>query len=592
MTTSPTSAHERFSGLFGGPADTADTADGGSPRRRRNRWIAAGLVVAVVAAFAVIVTRGSGPHYRTATVATRAVAADLPLVGTIEPMTQASVAFPAAGTVASVLVHQGDTVTAGQPLASLDPESLAQTLHTKEAALAQAELTLSKALSGQSVGSVGSSGGAVAQNASAGAGARIVFTNAPVPDPELAAAQQAVLDAQKKVDAAITAADGALANVDSVCAAVTPTPSTTSTTAPGGGDPYAACTQALTDASTAQHALSAAQKTLSSATKALDDLLQKRASTPPTTTPTPPTTRPGGSGSGGGAGSGGSSSGSDGATAPTGGGSGAAASAGGGFSGASSSRSSAPTAADLAAYQKAVDAATAAVQVAQQSVDQATISSPIDGTVVAVNLAPGQSVTAGSTTQNVVVQGAGGFEASVYVGVDSVSRVNVGQPAAVVPDGTHRTLTAKVASIGAAPDPSSTNTTRYVVFLALANPATPLSNGSTGSVSIVTEQAKHALAVPTSAVTTDGKVHTVRVLSGGTPKLRRIKVGTMGSAWTEVRSGLHAGDRVVVADLTEPLPSSATTNTTTGATTVQNGIGGITPGGFPTGGFNGATRRG
>jgi hypothetical protein len=43
-----------------------------------------------------------------------------------------------------------------------------------------------------------------------------------------------------------------------------------------------------------------------------------------------------------------------------------------------------------------------------------------------------------------------------------------------------------------------------------------------------------------------------------------------------VRSGLHAGDQVVVADLSEGLPSSATSGTTTTRFGFFGGAGGVT----------------
>src|SRR5207344_1943439 len=67
-----------------------------------------------------------------------------------------------------------------------------------------------------------------------------------------------------------------------------------------------------------------------------------------------------------------------------------------------------PSAADLIAGQKAVDAASDQLAAAQQALLQATIVSPIDGTVVAVNLSPGEAVTANSSTSNIVIAGAGG----------------------------------------------------------------------------------------------------------------------------------------------------------------------------------------
>ena len=81
-------------------------------------------------------------------------------VATVEPVSQASVAFPVAGTVASVDVAVGDTVAVGDPLASLDTEALEATLTERQAALDQAELVLEKALDGESVGGTGNNGDA------------------------------------------------------------------------------------------------------------------------------------------------------------------------------------------------------------------------------------------------------------------------------------------------------------------------------------------------------------------------------------------------------------------------------------------------
>jgi RND family efflux transporter MFP subunit len=195
--------------------------------------------------------------------------------------------------------------------------------------------------------------------------------------------------------------------------------------------------------------------------------------------------------------------------------------------------------------------------VAQQALAQATIASPIAGTVVAVNLAVGDSVTAGSPTATIVVQGDGGFEVSTTVPIDRITHVAVGQAASVVPDGTDTALAGKVASIGIVPDPDS-STTSYLVRIGLDKPAAALSNGATGTVAIVTRSARSALAVPTSAVTTVGSRHTVEVLDGDTTRRVAVQVGAIGGTWTEITSGLERGQRVVLADVSAALPGSAT----------------------------------
>ena len=85
-------------------------------------------------------------------------------VGTIEPVAQATVAFPASGTVASVAVKPGDNVTAGTELASLDQASLEQAVTQAQSNLDQAELTLERAQNGQAVTNAsGATSGATAQ---------------------------------------------------------------------------------------------------------------------------------------------------------------------------------------------------------------------------------------------------------------------------------------------------------------------------------------------------------------------------------------------------------------------------------------------
>src|SRR5262249_56145702 len=91
----------------------------------------------------------SGPDADPAAAARRSVDAALTGTATIEPVSQANVAFPIGGTVAAVNVKVGDPVTVGQSLASLDPASLLSDLAGKQQALAQAQLTLDNALSGQ-----------------------------------------------------------------------------------------------------------------------------------------------------------------------------------------------------------------------------------------------------------------------------------------------------------------------------------------------------------------------------------------------------------------------------------------------------------
>lgn len=580
--------------------------------RRRRRIAMTGMTALVLAGSGVAVANAStteAPGYRTASVATRSVDAVLNAVASIEPVSQASVAFPVSGTVATVDVALGDAVTAGETVATLDTASLLQALHEQQSNLANAQLLLTEAVAGHDISGLTGAGGPGATgfaDTSAGSATFSLLAVTTSDDTDLVGAQQAVLSGQQAVDSALAAASTAMSAATAVCDAIGIDATSDASSVLSS---LTACQTALGAVLTAQNTVSSAQTALASASTALDALLAGRTaavttgdagSTTSTTTPsdvTPTTTTPPSATSVDPAGTvdpatspavvGDPSATGPGATSdstvPTGGGNGSpggggAAAGGGGGGGAVTSP---PSAADLIAYQSSVDAAAAAVAAAEQAVARAAVASPIDGTVIAVNIAPGDSETAASTTQNIVIQGAGGFEASTTIALADVPGVSIGQSATVLPDGATVALTGQVVSISAVPDSS----TSYGVVIALDGHPTSLDNGAIGSASIVTGTTNAAVAVPTSAIATDGSTHTVRIVDGATTTVTRVQVGVVGNTWTEITNGLTVGQQVVLADLGAALPTSATASSN--ASTTGGGAGGAGFGGGPRGGFGG-----
>ncbi|MDT4944858.1 MAG: hypothetical protein QOH14_1591, partial [Pseudonocardiales bacterium] len=84
----------------------------------------------------------------------------------------------------------------------------------------------------------------------------------------------------------------------------------------------------------------------------------------------------------------------------------------------------------------------------------------------------------------------------------------------------------------------------------------------------------------TSAIHTGpGGTYTVTVANGSKRSTVRVTIGLAGADLTQVKSGLQAGQKVVLADLSQPLPGSASSGTTT-----TGRFGGGAGGGFPGGG--------
>jgi HlyD family secretion protein len=504
--------------------------------RTRTLVIGIAIVVAVVCAggAALALSSSDGHGYRTATAVTGTVTRELHGAGTIQPVSQATVAFPIAGTVAAVNVKLGQEVAIGTTLATLDTAALESTVLAKKAALASAQLNLEKALNGEAVtGGRGGNGGNSTTPTTNAVTTAVVSTNT-------GDAAKAVVAAQHEVDIAMNAVNTALAAASTACgqagvkppnggggphggrgpgsAAASTTTTTTPSQTPDTGIGTVACQRAQQTLFQAQQDLAAKQQALGHAENAYSQALQSGSGRNDRS-------ESGGNGNTGGNGSNGSS-------AVT------------------------YSAQQLIAYQAAVDAAAAQVTAAEEAVAQATIESPIIGTVVGLSLHAGQQVTAGSSTANVVIAGANGYEVSTSVGVNDIAPVKVGDSASVVPDGSLQSIAGKVVYIGS-PSSSGTSTT-YPVVIGLTGDTSGLRNGAMATTTIQTATSKKtAVLVPTSAVHNAAGRKTVTVLNGGKATTVAVEVGVVGAQQTEITSGVTAGQTVALADLGQAVPSSS-----------------------------------
>ena len=180
-------------------------------RPTRRVLIIAGVAVVVlgggIGAYAA--TRPSSDTYRTAVAGPATVTAILATTGTIEPVTEATVGFPVAGQVASVSVQQGQQVSSGQTLATLNTTSLAASVSSAQSTVATAEAKLASDQASQNVvttsvttpsKSSGSSGGGGQSSGNSAASQKLASLAK-----GLTSGQNAVLGAQKQVDSDLTA---------------------------------------------------------------------------------------------------------------------------------------------------------------------------------------------------------------------------------------------------------------------------------------------------------------------------------------------------------------------------------------------------
>ncbi len=248
----------------------------------------------------------------------------------------------------------------------------------------------------------------------------------------------------------------------------------------------------------------------------------------------------------------------------------------------------APSAADLLADRAAIDLAAGRVDVATSDLGRATVSSPIAGTVAAISMAVGGQVQASSTSSVITVIGAG-WTVTTTVPLASIDALAVGQTATATVRSSSTPLSGKVSSIGVM-DASTTGDPAYAVVVALDPTQVPLFNGASAELSIDVAGSKGVVTVPTSAVHVSGSRATVEVLRAGSPVTVVVTRGAVGTLLTEITSGVSAGDVVVIADPSQPLPSQQTSSSSSGLSSLGSGRGGRAgqfPGGQFPGGFGG-----
>lgn len=475
--------------------------------RRPAVWAAALAVAAAAGGTALAESSGPGARgYRTVSATIGSVDGLLRLPATLQPTTRVTATFGVAGTVATVAVHVGQPVTAGEVLATLETTTLQQKVNEAQANLTAAQAALAADEAGQVATDPPAGGGAgdpgpAGQHPGGPAGAPTTVT----------AAQQAVTSAQQTADADQQTATTDVATAASTCGGTGAAPTTASTGGKGGtvATP-AACKAALSSALSAEQALSGAEDAVASAEQSLAQLLGGSTPGSGTTSPTPPTS-----------------------TAPTG-------------------RTAHAQAQQVATDQATVDTDRATLIDAQQSLTEADLTSPVAGTVAAVGVAAGETVSPGTSTQAITVLSQASFEAVATLVVSQVPEVAVGDPVTVDVDGRTGAVRGKVARIGPVDTAAGDS---YPLVVPLPAGTKGLFAGSLAQLAVVVRTAHHALVVPTSAVHTGGGGPYVMCLRHGRLQRVPVVVGVVGGVHTQVRSGLRRGETVVLAVLTRPLPS-------------------------------------
>ncbi|MDI6738803.1 MAG: efflux RND transporter periplasmic adaptor subunit [Candidatus Edwardsbacteria bacterium] len=244
---------------------------------------------------------------------------------------------------------------------------------------------------------------------------------------------------------------------------------------------------------------------------------------------------------------------------------------------------------DYRLNQARLTQAEAALDQARDNLDKTTIVSPINGTVVALNVEVGEVVVTGTMNNagSVIMTVADMAQMEVEAQVDEsdVRDIKVGQPAEVTVDAIpNRTFKGEVSEVGnaaiaSASSGSSSASVNYTVRIRILDKSTDLKSGMSANVEITTANKKDVMVIPIQSVVMrkleaerksgekkgnrgfkgtladeasgEGKRNkekeqeTVYVLSGGRAKITPVVTGSSDQENIEVVSGLAEDQQVI-----------------------------------------------
>lgn len=199
----------------------------------------------------------------------------------------------------------------------------------------------------------------------------------------------------------------------------------------------------------------------------------------------------------------------------------------------------------IAAQQAVVAQARAAAASAQVALDHSSLVAPFDGIVQDLAAQTGQVVSAGTPIMSLI--NSSGLKIETYVSETDVANITSGDKATVTLDafGTGTVFPATVTTVDAA-ETQVNGSAAYMVTLHFTDPDSRIKDGMTGNVHIIEAEHDNAVVVPSDLVINDNNDYFVLMQNGNTTKKQPVQIGLVGNnGTTEIVSGLSVGDKVI-----------------------------------------------
>ncbi len=204
---------------------------------------------------------------------------------------------------------------------------------------------------------------------------------------------------------------------------------------------------------------------------------------------------------------------------------------------------------------------------AKSQLASATMTSPINGVVATVNLTVGESVSGNaasnpnassdsssndnsSSDPQILVISTNSWLVNATVDATSVGLIKKGNQAQLTVTGASDTVYGTISSIGLVSS-STSGTASYPVVIDVTGSPSGLHDGANVTATLIYKQVSNVLVVPTIALhrNANGGQYVEQVKNGKTVQTT-VRVGIASGGQTQIVSGLSAGDKIIVPQVT------------------------------------------
>lgn len=208
---------------------------------------------------------------------------------------------------------------------------------------------------------------------------------------------------------------------------------------------------------------------------------------------------------------------------------------------------------EVTAAQAAIAAAEIGVEAAQAALGDTRLTAPTSGTVGQVPFVVGELATASAAAGGITVIPDGPLEVVADFAESDAAGIVVGAEATITFDALAGIEAAgAVVSIDPVATTSATGLVTYRVRVQVDQAPAAVKEGMTASVSVLVDQATDVLVVPPGAITGSGAQATVLVKApDGTAIATPVTVGLLGDAGSQIVSGVEEGDVLVIPSAQE-----------------------------------------